>query len=264
MKYYVLVMKLSCVLVACNDNTQYLDFWPAVKEAWWKVVGVPCVMIYVGDYLPEHLKNDPAVIFFKAIQQWPTATQAQMIRLLYPRELTDEKDGILITDIDMIPLNAKYYQTNINPLPNNLFISYRDILYPDQLAMCYNIASSETWNQLIGPGSVESLLLKFYNNTYTGQPGHNGWYSDQEVLIKAYKTYNGAKIILQDKYTEFKRLDREDKVFEDKQQLKVSIETNLYSDYHCLRPYNKHEQINDFILNCVIPVNSSLSNFRST
>lgn len=259
-------MKLGTVLSASDNNPLYCDFIPYFIKAWLTLFPeINIVIVLVSESVPPDLEQYKQHIhLFKPIQGLHSAYIAQMIRLLYPRELTDEKDGILITDIDMIPLNAKYYQTNINPLPNNLFISYRDILYPDQLAMCYNIASSETWNQLIGPGSVESLLLKFYNNTYTGQPGHNGWYSDQEVLIKAYKTYNGAKIILQDKYTEFKRLDREDKVFEDKQQLKVSIETNLYSDYHCLRPYNKHKQINDFILNCVIPVNSSLSNFRST
>lgn len=259
-------MKLGTVLAASDNNPLYCDFIPYFIKAWLRLFPeINVVIVLVSDTLPLELEAYKQHIhLFKPILGLHSAYIAQMIRLLYPRELTDNQDGILITDIDMIPLNAKYYQENIKMLPNNVFVSYRDILYPDQLAMCYNIASSEIWNQLIGPGSVESLLRKFYNITYTGQPGHNGWYSDQEVLIKAYKSYNGPKIILHDKYTEFKRLDREDKVFEDKERLEIAIQTNMYSDYHCLRPYNKHKQINDFILNCIIPVNSSLSNLSTT
>ena len=46
-------MKLSCALVACNENPHYLAFWPVVKRAWWEIVGIPCIMVYIGDELPS-------------------------------------------------------------------------------------------------------------------------------------------------------------------------------------------------------------------
>lgn len=259
-------MKLGTVLSAADANPLYCDFIPYFIKAWLTLFPeINIVIVLVSENIPADLESYKKHIhLYKPIHGLHKAYQAQMIRLLYPRELTDEKDGILITDIDMIPLNRKYYEENIKALPNNLFISYRDVLYPEQLAMCYNIATKETWAKIIGPGSIEYLLQKFYNQAYTGQPGTNGWYSDQQVLIKAYESYTGPKIILQDKYTEFRRLDREDKVFEDQASLRDAIQANMYSDYHCLRPYNKHKQINDFILNCIVPVNSSLSNLGTT
>lgn len=259
-------MKLGTVLSAADSNPLYCDFIPYFIKAWLKLFPeINIVIVLVSETIPVDLEPYKHHIhLYKPIQGLHVAYQAQMIRLLYSRELTDEKDGILITDIDMIPLNRKYYEENIKVLPNNLFVSYRDVLYPEQLAMCYNIATKEIWTKIIGPGPVESLLQKFYNKAYSGKPGENGWYSDQQVLIKAYESYTGPKIILHDKYTEFKRLDREDKVFEDPLHLKNAIESSIYSDYHCLRPYNKHKQINDFILNCIIPVNSTLSNLCTT
>jgi hypothetical protein len=258
-------MKLGTVLSAADANPLYCDFIPYFIKAWLTLFPtVNIVIVLVSESIPHGLTIYKHHIHLcKPLQGIHTAYQAQMIRLLYPRELTDEKDGILITDIDMIPLNAVYYQENIKALPNNLFVSYRDVLYPEQLAMCYNIASQETWANIIGPGSVETLLRKFYNQEYTGTPGQSGWYSDQEVLIKAYNAYTGPKLILKDELTEFKRLDREDKVFEDQKRLKEAIQTQKYSDYHCLRPYNKHKQINDFILNCVVPENFGLGNLST-
>jgi len=259
-------MKLGTVLSAADANPLYCDFIPYFIKTWLTLFPeINIVIVLVSESIPDNLEQYKKHIrLFSPIQGLHTAYIAQMIRLLYPRELIEERDGILITDIDMIPLNSKYYSSNIANLPNNLFISYRDVLYPEQLAMCYNIASAETWQKLIGPGSIESLLRKFYNLSYNGIPGQTGWYSDQDVLIKAYNKYTGPKIILKDAYTDFNRLDREDKVFEDKPSLKSAIQIQKYSDYHCLRPYNTHKQINDFILNCIIPENVGLCNLGTS
>ena len=107
-------MKVSCVLVACNDNPKYLQFWPIVKKAWWDLVGLPCIMVYVGSTLPEELKNDPAVLHWKPSPSWPTATQAQVIRLLYPALL--KCDGaVLLSDMDMIPMQRDFFIKGFEP-----------------------------------------------------------------------------------------------------------------------------------------------------
>jgi len=115
-------MKLSGVLVACNENTHYLDFWPVVKEAWWRVAGLPCVMVYVGESLPAHLVNDRAVVFFKAIPGWPTATQAQVIRLLYPA-LMKSDGAIMLSDMDMIPLQKDFFVGGFEQFSPSKFVS---------------------------------------------------------------------------------------------------------------------------------------------
>ena len=184
-------MKLSCVLVACNENTHYLDFWPVVKEAWWKVVGVPCVMIYVGDFLPEHLKNDPSVIFFRAIHQWPTATQAQMIRLLYPALL--KCDGaVMISDMDMIPLQKNFFLKGFEQFNDNQFVSLRGIDEQErQIYMCYVGATPTMWRELFDIHSVTDVgnrLIQFsMKYPSNGRHGGQGWCSDQLELYNKIK-----------------------------------------------------------------------------
>lgn len=97
-------MRLSCALVACNDNPKYLDFWPTVKKAWWDIVGIPCVMVYVAETIPEYLASDPAVIHFKPIKDVSISLQAQEVCQMYPALLKGD-GGILITDIDSIPVS---------------------------------------------------------------------------------------------------------------------------------------------------------------
>ena len=96
-------MRLSCAIVVCNDNFKYLEFWPIVKQAWWDIVGIPCVMVYVADTIFEFLKIDPAVIHFRPIPELSVERQLQIIGYLYPALFKGDGD-IVLSSIDMIPV----------------------------------------------------------------------------------------------------------------------------------------------------------------
>ena len=186
-------MKLSCVLVACNENTKYLDFWPAVKEAWWKVAHLPCIMVYVGNELPNHLRNDPAVRFFKAIPGWPTSTQAQCIRLLYPA-LLQTQDAVMISDMDMIPLQRHFFTEGFQPFNNNQFVSLRGIDEREkQIYMCYVGATPRVWSELFQITSEDDIRNRLIDwsqvSPSDGRHGGIGWCSDQLVLYNKVKAW---------------------------------------------------------------------------
>ena len=101
-------MKLKHCLVACNENTKYLRYWPYVKRAWKQIVGIDVTMVYIGESLPKHLEDDICISLFKPVPHMPTATQAQMIRLLYPA-LIKTDGAVVISDMDCIPLNADFF-----------------------------------------------------------------------------------------------------------------------------------------------------------
>ena len=181
-------MKLSCVLVACNENTKYLDFWPAVKEAWWKIVHLPCIMVYVGESLPKHLEKDPAVRFFKAIPGWPTATQAQCIRLLYPALLGGD-DAVMISDMDMIPLQRAFFTEGFQSFNRNQFVSLRGIDETEkQIYMCYVGATPRIWGELFSvtnENDVRNRLIELSQRyPADGKHGGQGWCSDQLELYE--------------------------------------------------------------------------------
>lgn len=184
-------MKLDCVLVACNDNKKYLDFWPIVKQSWWDIAKLPCIMVYVGDELPEHLANDPAVKHFKPIPGWPTATQAQCIRLLYPALLKCE-GAVMLSDMDMVPMQRDWFVKGFESFDEGQFVSLRGIdEYERQIYMCYVGATPKVWGEVFGIQSEESIrkTLQEWSVKYPadGQHGGKGWCSDQIELYERVK-----------------------------------------------------------------------------
>ena len=104
-------MKVDCVLTAVNTNPLYIEFVPYFIKVWRKIMPTANIkIILIADSIPDDLvEYQKYFILFSPIKNVSTSFTSQYIRLLYPALLTGYKDGIMITDIDMIPLNKKYY-----------------------------------------------------------------------------------------------------------------------------------------------------------
>ena len=122
-------MKLSCVLTACNDIPLYYDFIPLFIKTWNKLYpDVDVKIIFISDSIPtKFIKYSDNLILFKPLPNISTAFISQYIRLLYPAIL-DYKYGILITDMDMLPMNRSYYTKNIEIFPDDKLIYLRTVL----------------------------------------------------------------------------------------------------------------------------------------
>jgi hypothetical protein len=249
-------MKLSCALVACNDNPHYLDFWGVVKKAWWDVVGIPCIMIYVAETIPERLAADPAVIHFKPIEGWKTATQAQVIRLLYPALL--KCDGVIVlSDMDMIPMQADFFHKGFSSFDATQFVSLRGIdEYEKQIYMCYVGATPQTWRDLFGITSAEdvrtTMELLSQQNPADGEHGGTGWCTDQQILYTAVKQWQATqpeRVGLLPWSPTIPRLDRGDpsEWIQPFVQLQQQIQLGGYVDFH-MPPYAPFKQRIDEIL----------------
>jgi hypothetical protein len=246
-------MKLSCALVACNENPHYLAFWPVVKRAWWEIVGIPCIMVYIGDELPPHLQGDPAVILFKPIPGWPTATQAQCIRLLYPALLSGD-GAVILSDMDMIPLQKDFFVKTIENNTEEQFVSYRQP-FSNQIIMCYVAATPTIWSEIFKINSLEDIYKRFeqwsQENPADGLHGGKGWCSDQEILFKQVRIFEGKMSNRVAIYPcpHFERLDRSKPhewiVFGE--NTKINIEKKVYVDFH-MPPFIYYgEQINSIL-----------------
>ena len=242
-------MKLSCVLVACNENTKYLDFWPIVKEAWWKVVGLPCIMVYIGETLPQHLQDDPAVRLFKPIPGWPTATQAQCIRLLYPAILGGD-GAVMLSDMDMIPLQKEFFVNGFSKFTEKQFVSLRGIDEGEkQVYMCYVGAMPKVWGSMFNITSeadIRKRLLE-WSLMYPsdGRHGGVGWCSDQIELYTRVKQMEGAEGLGLLPWTQqIPRLDRgnPDEWYMWNHMLEQNLKDKYYVDFH-MPPFKDFEKI---------------------
>lgn len=250
-------MKLSHVVVATDLNELYCDFIPIFVRAWKGLFPhVRVCIILISSYIPDKFKeHEEYIILFNPIPGMLTAFQAQFIRILYPC-LIKSKDGVLITDMDMIPMNKYYYEECIKEYDNSNFICYRNVLLNiRQLPICYNIATPKVWRDIFNvkcENDLRNVLKDEYNKiNYDGKHGGKGWSTDQIVLYNKVMEWNKKTcklVIINDNITKFNRLDRIYN-FNLNDNIKKNIRDKNYSDYHMKRPYIKYKEINDNIVN---------------
>lgn len=247
-------MKIGTVVTATDLNPLYSDFIPNFVKAWKAVLPEADVhIVLIADGIPESLKEwSEHIVLSEPIQGMKSAFQAQCIRLLYPRQVARD-EGVLITDMDMLPGNRRYYVEGAARGDRDSFVVYRDICFPEQIAMCYNVAHPKIWTSVFGSESAEVVLKRWYAGTgYDGQHGGVGWATDQIVFKRIFDQWTGHKVVLNDGLTQFTRLDRiHPWNFVDRPQLRSSLLDGRFCDYHCLRPYAANKDINDFIVSCL-------------
>jgi hypothetical protein len=249
-------MKLGTIVTACDSNPLYSDFIPSFIQCWSHLVPEADIhILYIAESLPPSLA--PYSQYIRLLQPLPgmhTAFQAQCIRLLYPREVTRD-EGVLITDMDMLPMNRSYYVDSIRGISDSAFVVYRDVCLPSEISMCYNVAHPATWRSLFGNTPTGTLLQEWYGPTgYDGTHGGTGWNTDQLILVRAFNEWTGPKIILNDQITKFARLDRAmpmDLWERERHRIRSLLLQGYFADYHCLRPYKEFRELNDWVVSCL-------------
>ncbi len=253
-------MIFTDVLTACDLNPMYYKFIPIFIKAWKKLFPeINIHIILIADEIINELEPYREYIkLFSPIKNIPTAFIAQNIRLFYPA-LLDTCGGILITDMDIIPMNTSYYSESIKNIPNNKFICYRQLscVGKNEMVICYNIALNKTWSEIFNISSIDNIIEQIqniHNNSQYRTFIHKGyptnWIADQLYLFKKTNIWNSKTnnlTILNDTITKFNRLDRN--AMPNNNILVNNIRNKVYSDYHLLRPYNNFKQINDYIVN---------------
>jgi hypothetical protein len=238
-------MKLDRVILACNENEEYLAFWPIVKPVWTERIGVPVVLYYVGESLPEHLKDDPDVRLWPPIPGWPTATQAQCIRLLVSA-IQDCSGAVLVGDIDCMPLHPEFFHDTMNDAREDQFVSYKaPIETLKEICMCYVAAAPRTWGDLFEIRSEadirKQMMVWASANPADGEKNGLGWTTDQKELYKRVKAFDPERIHIQNWRYEYPRLCRS-MPFEWNELndfLATRLHENYYIDFHMppLRPF---------------------------
>lgn len=242
-------MILDLCLLSCDLNPDYYQFFPVVRKFWKDVVGIDCVLILIGNEIPfTLLPEKDHIIVFPPIPNIPTGFQAQCIRLLYPCLL--DKKGVIISDMDIIPLDRDYFL--IEKHPDDAFVIYRDVISMyKQYPICYCAGSSQTWRDLFQVTIMNDLtrtLSSWYskNDYVISSPISVMWAQDQLKLFEIVNDNNNVKTIrLNDEDTNFSRLDRSnlEYISNHVDDVKKDIINQKYSDFHLPRPYERYKTL---------------------
>src|SRR3990170_756122 len=120
-------LKINRVILAVDTNPTYIQFWPVTARAWHKILGVRPTLALIADSSVHVEKSVGDVIRFDPIPGIPTSLQAQTIRLLLPALF--ENDVCILSDIEMMPLNRKYFENSVKSVDENSFVVFRDRAY---------------------------------------------------------------------------------------------------------------------------------------
>jgi len=223
-------LSLGRVLLACDLNGDYLDFWPSTQRAWREIVGVEPLLVLIApaDDVPQELRTDPNVVTFEPLPGVHTAFQ------------------------------ASYFHDPLRLLDERFFVAYRDErLDRQEIDMMFNAARPETWADVFGISTeddVRAELARWADGLeYDGRKAWPGWYTDQQTLYRTLLSWpaRGERLwLLDDQYCGFRRLNRDKLVDEDGLEpwRIAGIRRNEYSDYNCLVPYREHAETNDRVL----------------
>ena len=192
-------MKLTTVLSCVNNNPDYYLFIPK-QILFWAKFNINFIAVFVGEFIPEELKDySENIILWDKNLDINTSFVAQNLRIYYPSLIKNlpVDELIMITDMDMLPMNKSYYCNELDNFGQDDFIYYRHV-DGNQIYMCYNAAHPSTWGKIFEVNNIDEIEKKIYetyHNSYNGIPGSKGWFIDQELMYKHLINYSNLKIL---------------------------------------------------------------------
>jgi hypothetical protein len=264
-------MIIDKVIMSCNDDPFYSDYWPIVSKVWKVKMGIDPVLVYFGDASKMSTEYG-TVVEMEKLDDVPMHTQAQWGRFWYTQ--FEPETMWLISDIDMMPLSKEYFVNSIEAVPReiepivhfNTNIEYSsdregwDIESPPAahetyLPTCYSAGSGKIRKESLDlvPSFKESIEnLKWKENVYDHAP--NGvvcshWYAEesyQEDKLKEWIAMHPDRffsVVRPNGYCS-NRLDRGHGVMPEWN--KEALQSGVYMDFHMPRPWAQFgEQIQE-------------------
>lgn len=204
-------------LITSDSNPNYTEFSTIVTEFWDKL-GFEPVYLKIGEDYPP-------------IEGVSTALQAQILRLYAPTKYKDRI--VLLSDIDMLPLNKNYFISNLPEEEDQFSIYSSDAYANGRYPMCYIASKGDNYSIFKNDNneSWDSFVLRL------NSLGH-GWDTDELYMSE----------VLNSKQVNLKKLNRGwNNGIASRRFDRVYWNPNLseYIDAHCPRPYSKFKSVID-------------------
>lgn len=230
-------MKIDYVVISSDDNPMYKDFYEVVSKKW-NEFGLKTYFINITNE-NEIIHNEYGIIHkIKAVDGVPSSYQSQIVRLFCANLV---EGNLLMSDIDMIPLNSSYFHDNANHLSESNIVVYTSNPYSDRPyhAMCYLLGNSKTFSDVL---EISNMSYEEFVKTLEQKYGHS-WFTDENFFYDM--TVNKKdKLVLLNRDIKTTRVDRSNWVYDINQ-----LRNGHYIDSHSLRPYSEYsKEINQLLI----------------
>jgi hypothetical protein len=233
------------VIMSCDDNPYYLDFWHLVSYVWKEKMGLQPVLVHVGE--SDATEEYGEVHKIKVDEEIPIHTQAQMSRMWYTHKEPDTR--WVTSDIDMIPTSKQFWDKFTTDCHSFDWINLNSV--DNYFPICYNIALGRTFKDVLDidgdfheyvTKSVKSVDedLKHTPENWNGEE-MSKWNVDEVYSSRKISEFrdSGGKVFQPpvpiNKWG--RRIDRSYWGYDDK-----LLKEGFYIDCHSLRPLSLHEE----------------------
>lgn len=229
-------MKIDYIIISSDDNPLYKDFYPIVAKAW-KDLGYKTYFLNITDK-DDIIENEFGIIHkIKALDYISTGFQSQVVRLFSSKFI----DGnIMMSDIDMLPINIDYYNSYVNELTEDNVIIYSGQPYGNvpYYPMCYVLSKASNFRKYL---DIENMDFNEYCKMLSNKYSH-AWNTDENFMYDQFQNHLDKLVIKNDRDFD-RRVDRENWKYD------INLLKNgHYIDSHLLRPYYKYKQHIDILI----------------
>lgn len=248
------------VIFAKDDNPKYDGLWEIVSEICYKKLNITPILFHITDQESDFFHDKYGIIKkIKKIENIPTGFQCQIYRMFGTKYFQEE--FCLISDIDMLMLNKKYFFDPLDRVCVDDLIIYSSDAYDSnrpecvgiysgsRYPMCYVLAKGKTFIKLLESDCDFSeycnKVLKMGYPTHDSDELYFGHCVDNKqhgINVHKLKRGYSSKFIC-DK--------RNERVNDDSFNLydKIKLKNDEYVDFHLARPYKRYKTEIDEVLN---------------
>ena len=232
-------LKLDRVILAVDNNSKYLDFWPMAAKAWKQIVGVEPTLAFIADESAEIDESLGDVYRFPPIEGVTPGNYASAIRLLFP--MMFENEGCIIADIDMVPMSKDYFHDSVADVPGDHFVVYRDGAWGavyngekgNRYPMCYLAAQGSTFKEVFGIGDIAdipAMVQRWFKLGFKRA-------TDERVMFAAIHDWESFDTrCTRLGHGSGRRIGRRNWQYD-----KESVESGYFIDAHFPRPYKQYK-----------------------
>ena len=216
---------IDYVVISSDDNPMYKDFYPIVAKRWLEL-GYKTYYLNISA-TDEIIENEYGIIHkIKALDFVSTGFQSQVVRLFSSKFI---EGNIMMSDIDMLPINGEYYNQYLKELTDDNVIIYSGQPYGDvpYYPMCYVLSNSKNFRKYL---NIDNINFTEYCKMLSDKYGE-AWNTDENFLYDKLQKHLD-KISLKNR--DFSRRVDRGSWFYNIELLK----NGHYIDSHLLRPYS--------------------------
>lgn len=245
-------MKIDNIIISSNDSLDYIEFLPIISKAWKKLIpSTKLIMGYVSSNSTPNWMKQYAEITHLWNKNIPSANYSKISRLI----LATQYPGYnMLSDIDMLPLQANYFLKCSKSLQEGkiIFLSSDAYNQDNRFPICYIIAHQNTYKEIINPNNlnIHDLLESWIGYKLDKKDDINkSPFSDESLLRWLLKKWNHPErmILFKRGWIHNIAVNRIDRTSWNINHNK--LQEGLYIDAHMLRPLHDYKNQIRFLTN---------------